>query len=115
MSEKILYSRKALVLVLLILYASIAYIPLNFNYEGIIIGTVVAVIAMIYLAYYAHAHRSAGEVVALTTFTVLAMILGALTGSILAGFENVGATMYSLTLTLASLILLLGINKLYRV
>ncbi len=114
-SEKLLYSRKFLVLMLIILYLAMIYISLNFNYEGIAIGTGIAALVLAYLAYYAHVHRSAGEVVALSTFTALALILGVLTGSIIAGFENVGVLMYAVTLTTATLLLLLGISKLYRI
>lgn len=113
--EKLLYSRKFLGLMLLILYLSIAYTIVNFNYEGIITGTIVVIVVFIYLTYYAHVHRSRNEILALSTFISLSIILGVFTGTIFTGLTNVGALLYSITLTVAVLLLFLGINRLYRI
>jgi len=111
---KILYSGKFLALILVVLYTSLAYVTANFDFVSIVAGTAVACIVLVYLAYYAHVHRSIGEVKALLFFTSLAIVLGALTGIVLYGWGNVGSLTYALALTILILAVNLALSKLYR-
>ncbi|OYT38620.1 MAG: hypothetical protein B6U89_05540 [Desulfurococcales archaeon ex4484_58] len=113
--NKLLYSRKFLGLILFILYIVFTYITWSFSQESIIYGTLTALIILLYLAYYAHLHRSAKEVLALTTFISIAVILGSLTGTLINGFTNIGALMYALTLSLAISIQTVLLSKLYKI
>ena len=115
MLEKLLYSRKFLALTLFILYVTMAYITADFTFTSIAYGTLVVVIVLSYLAYYAKAHYSGREALALTLFTILSMILGTLTGNAIIGFENIGSIMYATTLTIASFLLILALGKLYKI
>jgi len=111
---KILYSRKFLALILVVLYASLAYVTANFDFVSIATGTAVACAVLAYLAYYAHIHRSIGEIKALLFFTSLAIVFGALTGVVLYGWRNVGSLTYALALTILILAVNVALSKLYR-
>ncbi len=113
--EKLLYSKKFLGLILLLLYIDIAYVVAVFSKNSIIASTIFAVILLGYLAYYAHRHRSAKEVLALTTFISITMILGVITGLVIGGYKNIGASIYGLTLTIGLLIIMYGLNRMYRI
>lgn len=113
--EKILYSRKMLSLLLFILYIDIAYVTAVFNRDVLIYGTITSVIILGYLAYYSHNHRSAKEVLALTVFTSLALILGLITGIIFGGYNNIGASIYALTMTISILLILYFVNRIYKI
>ncbi|ADI31194.1 hypothetical protein Shell_0044 [Staphylothermus hellenicus DSM 12710] len=113
--EKILYSRKMISLLLFLLYIDIAYVSAVFNRDALIYGTIVSVIILGYLAYYSHSHRSAKEVLALTVFTSLALILGLITGIIFGGYNDIGASMYALTMAISILLILYFANRIYRI
>jgi hypothetical protein len=113
--ERLLYSRKFLGLILFLLYIDIAYVVAVFNENTIITSTIFAIILLGYLAYYAHRHRSAKEVLALTTFISITIILGVITGLIVGGYKNIGASIYGLTLMIGLLIIMYGLNRLYKI
>ncbi len=115
LSEKLLYSRKVLGLVLFLVYLAITYVIVEFNYNGIAIGTAAILILFGYLAYYVHLHRSSKEVLALTTFTAVSLVLGLVTGLVIIEFSNIGAVMYSLTLSASLVLLLISLGKLYKI
>lgn len=114
-SERILYSRRILALSLIILFIDTVYIVAYFSRDALIYGTIVSFVILGYLAYYSHNHRSAKEVLALTIFTSLSLILGLVAGMILGGYNSIGASMYALTLSVSILLLLYLINRLYKI
>lgn len=112
--EKLMYSKKFIVLMFFILYFSILYIIVNYSYEGLIYGTVVVVAILLFFLIYAHRHVSKREVYGLLFFISLTIVIGALSGVFISGFDNPGILMYSIVLTLSIILLLLIFSKLYR-
>ncbi len=113
--DKLLYSAKFLGLVLFLLYIDYAVMVAEIGRESLIAGTVVAVILMAYLVYYARLHRSIKEAFTLTTFTAVSIILGALTGLAIGGLGDFMANAYVFTLTLAILLLLALASRVVKV
>lgn len=116
--EKILYSGKSLFVSLLVIFFSINYIMINFNTNGIIIGTIIILLSMSYLAYYSHRHQSSREALALTMITSLTIIIACITGALINFFiiktSDLGSMMYGFTLTISTVFLNILISKLYE-
>lgn len=112
--EKILYSTKALGLILFLLTISIAYIVYDFTQTNIMYGTIVAAILLGYIAYYSQVHHSPKEVLAVTTLTTISIIVGLIIGIALNGYKSFAAALYASTLSISILILLYLISRLYR-
>jgi len=111
---KLYYSRKFLILLLILLPVFTAYIPYGFSENNIITGTVASAIILLILIHYASVHVSRREVFSLTIITSMIIILGVFIGCTITGFNNTGALLYAFTLTLAIIYLVFLINKLYR-
>ena len=112
--EKILYSVKALGLILFLLTISIAYIVYDFTQTNIIYGTIVAAILLGYIAYYSQIHHSPKEVLAVTTLTTISIIAGLIIGIALNGYKSFAAVLYASTLSASILVLLYLISRLYK-
>ncbi len=113
--ERLAYSGKFMFLMLFILYLDIALMTRSIGRDSIIIGTVVGVIVLSYLAYYAHRHHSPREVLTLTTFTAISMILGGLTGIVLGGYGSFLSGAYVFSLTVALIATLYAATKLFKI
>jgi len=111
--ERLSYSRKFLVLTFLILYFDILYLTATFKLETIIICTAIAALTLLYHAYYAKEHRSEREGIALLTFVLLSMSLGAITGAIIN--PALGPAFYTVTMTVAAILILFSVTKLSRI
>lgn len=112
--ERLMYSKKFLVLLLVLLYLTKLITTLSYGLENLAIGTAISVGIMSYFLLYAHKHTSAKEIFVLTFFVGLAIVFGTMTGCAFRCAENPGLTMYSLTLTLSITLLLFTLSKLYR-
>ncbi len=112
--EKILYSVKALGLILFLLTISIAYMVYDFTQTNIIYGTIVVAILLGYIAYYSRIHHSPKEVLAVSTLTTISIIVGLIIGMALNGYRSFAAVLYASTLSISILVLLYLISRLYK-
>ncbi len=111
--ERLSYSRKFLILTFIILYIDLLYLTMTFKLETIIACTVIAAITLLYHAYYTKEHRSEREGIALLTFVLLSMSLGAITGTVIN--PALGSAFYTVTMTVVSIIILFTVTKLSRI
>lgn len=107
----LLYSRKMIILDIIMIYLASAHMVSVFNRESIITCTAIIVVGLLYLAYYSVQHRSGREALTILTLVMLALILGSTTGLLLGGINNIGAALYVLTLSVALLSILYLASK----
>ncbi len=112
--EKILYSTKALGLILFLLTISIAYIVYDFTQTSVLYGTIIVVILLGYIAYYSNIHPSPKEILAVSTLTTISIIVGLIIGIALNGYRSFAAVLYASTLSISILVLLYLISRLYK-
>ncbi len=111
MINRLLYSRKVLILDIIIIYLASAYMISVFSRESIITCTAIITAGLLYLAYYSTQHRSEKEILTILTLVMLTLILGTVTGLLLGGISHIGAAFYVLTLSIALLLILYLASK----
>ncbi len=113
--DRLVYSGKFLTLLLLVLFVDTAYMVYTISRDTVIYGTVVIVVVLGYLIYYARRHKSVKEVLTIGVLASLSMIIGGIIGLLLLGGKGLFASAYVFSLTLALLLLLYSASRLIRV
>jgi len=112
--NRFMYSRKLIALLLILLYCFTAYATATFTPSELLYSTIAYIVVLGYFTYYLSVRRSPREVIALTTFIVLVLIAGTVTGCIVIGMSRIGSLLYTLTISISSFTVLLSIGKLYK-
>ncbi len=98
---RIVYSRKLLFLVLLVIYVIATYIVKDYGFETVVYGTVALVIVLSYIAYFAtRPYLSRSDSIAAITLSIVAVLLGYLTGLLLQPEKYLAASLYVLSATI---------------
>lgn len=97
----ILYSRRIMITVFLALLAATLYATYLFTTTSIVIGTIIDILALLYIWAYATLHISRHESAAAVVLSTIFMVLGGVIGAVLSG--NIGAVFYVVSLTILSL------------